>query len=142
MAWNPSPEVAAARDYGKKFNADRVIIIHVNETTGANGYVTYGKTRALCDDTQRLGEAALSAVPTQRGEIVRTFPPRQGVAAMFGRNAWERSRSKVAKRMSTDDIGDVVNLRLRFLPNHLNAATQAQRLRGALQEELFGERIK
>ena len=62
MAWNPSPEVAAARDYAKKFGQDRVIIITVDHQTGTMGYVTYGKTRALCDDTQRLGEAAYQAV--------------------------------------------------------------------------------
>lgn len=38
MAWNPSPEVAAARDFGKKFNADRVIIIYANEANETLGY--------------------------------------------------------------------------------------------------------
>ena len=28
MAWNPSPEVAAARDFGKQFDADRVVIYY------------------------------------------------------------------------------------------------------------------
>ena len=26
MAWNPGPEVSAARDFGKKFDADRVVM--------------------------------------------------------------------------------------------------------------------
>ncbi|KKU86992.1 MAG: hypothetical protein UY18_C0050G0020, partial [Microgenomates group bacterium GW2011_GWF2_47_9] len=29
MAWNPSPKVASAREYGKKFGADQVIIIAI-----------------------------------------------------------------------------------------------------------------
>ncbi len=62
MAWNPSPEVAAARDFANKFGAERVVIVHVNDSTGKMGFVTYGANRALCDDTKRLGEAAYNAV--------------------------------------------------------------------------------
>ncbi len=62
MAWNPHPEVAAARDFGKKFGKDRVIIIHVNDATGDMGYASYGRTRALCDDTKRLADATFEAV--------------------------------------------------------------------------------
>jgi hypothetical protein len=60
--WNPSPEVAAARDFAKKFGHERVVIVHVNHATGKMGYVTYGLTRELCNDTKRLGEAAYNAV--------------------------------------------------------------------------------
>lgn len=58
MAWNPSPEVAAARDFGKKFNAKRVVILYEVET-GQVGMVTYGKDRKLCDGTRRLADAAM-----------------------------------------------------------------------------------
>lgn len=62
MAWNPSPEVAAARDYGRKFGADQVIILHVNTRTGAMGYASYGATRKLCDDTKELADVAYGAM--------------------------------------------------------------------------------
>jgi len=56
MAWNPSPEVAAARDFGKKFVADRVVIFYTTERGGC-GYASYGKTKALCADAKRIGDA-------------------------------------------------------------------------------------
>jgi hypothetical protein len=61
MAWNPSPEVAAARDFGKKFGADQVIVLF-RLADGRLGYASYGKTRALCDATKELADAALEAV--------------------------------------------------------------------------------
>jgi hypothetical protein len=54
MAWNPGPEVAAARDFGKKFDADRVVIIWTNEA-GKCGMASYGRTKALCDQTKPVG---------------------------------------------------------------------------------------
>ena len=62
MAWNPSPEVAAARDFGEKFGDDQVIILRVNYTTRQMGYASWGKTRALCDDAERLAELAYESV--------------------------------------------------------------------------------
>jgi hypothetical protein len=34
MAWNPDPKVAAAREFGKKFGKDVVIILSLNTTQG------------------------------------------------------------------------------------------------------------
>ena len=67
MAWNTSPEVAAARDFGKKFNAKRVIILRVNEDNSF-GYVSYGKTRELCDQTRDLAEKIM---PVFENELLR-----------------------------------------------------------------------
>lgn len=55
MAWNPSPEVALARDAAKKLGANRVVILF---TTAEDkiGYASYGETRALCDETKKLAE--------------------------------------------------------------------------------------
>lgn len=53
---NPCPEVAAARDFGKRFNASRVVITYVTED-GQIGYASYGKTQKLCADTKRLADA-------------------------------------------------------------------------------------
>lgn len=52
MAWNPSPAVAAARDFGKKFNYDKVIIIGVNEPEGKFQVVSYGETKKKCGETR------------------------------------------------------------------------------------------
>ena len=62
MAWNPCPEVAAARDYGTKFGKHMVIILAINTEAegGQQGVqiVTYGKTKQLCDVAKTLGDAA------------------------------------------------------------------------------------
>lgn len=52
MAWNPSREVATARNFGKKFNYDKVIIIGVNETDGTFKVVSYGETKKKCGETR------------------------------------------------------------------------------------------
>jgi hypothetical protein len=62
MSWNPSPEVAAARDFGNKFDADQVVIVYIKRSTRQMGSVTYGKTMQLCRDTKPLGDAAYQAV--------------------------------------------------------------------------------
>jgi len=48
MAWNPTPEVGAARDFGQKFGYDEVIVLAVKRDGTVNGW-SYGRTRALCD---------------------------------------------------------------------------------------------
>ena len=55
MAWNPSPEVAAARDFGKKFGADRVVILYTTPA-GQLGLASYGRTKAMCADAKAWGE--------------------------------------------------------------------------------------
>lgn len=62
MAWNPSPEVAAARDFGKKFGADQVIILYRNTKTDQQCYASYGATKALCDATKHLADVAYDAI--------------------------------------------------------------------------------
>lgn len=62
MAWNPSPEVAAARDFGEKFGDTQVIILRINRVKGTIGYTSWGKTRQLCDDAKRLADVAYGAV--------------------------------------------------------------------------------
>lgn len=55
MAWNPVPEVAAARDFGKKFGADRVVILYTTHQ-GQIGVASYGETRSLCDRTKPIAD--------------------------------------------------------------------------------------
>lgn len=62
MAWNPEPEVGAARDFGVNFDADQVVIVYLNTAKRTIGYASYGKTKRLCDAAKALAEAARSAV--------------------------------------------------------------------------------
>jgi len=55
MAWNPDPKVAAACDFGKKFGADRVIILFVMPDDEI-GYASYGKTPALCAQARIIAD--------------------------------------------------------------------------------------
>ncbi len=71
MAWNPSPQVAVARDFGKKFGADRVVIFYALPD-GRVGYASYGETKALCDTAGEVADAVLD-------EISWEFEVRRGV---------------------------------------------------------------
>ena len=56
MAWKPGPEVAVARDAARKLgDADQIIILYVNYRNETLGCVTYGKTKALCDEAKGYG---------------------------------------------------------------------------------------
>lgn len=59
MAWNSSPEVAAARNYSKKFNKDTVIILTVDPKNVE--VVTYGRTKKLCVAASKFGDELLDA---------------------------------------------------------------------------------
>jgi hypothetical protein len=48
MAFSPSPKVAAARDYGKKFDRESVIILSFSGKFSLYEVVSWGKTRELC----------------------------------------------------------------------------------------------
>ena len=60
MAWNPEPEVAVARDYGKRFGFDMVLIIGISN--GKLGCATFGKTKVECRAASLLGKEAMEAV--------------------------------------------------------------------------------
>lgn len=53
MAWNPEPNVGAARDFGKKFGYSQVLIIGIDQVSGAFGVVSYGETKTLCADAEK-----------------------------------------------------------------------------------------
>jgi hypothetical protein len=69
MAWNPSPEVALARDVAAKLDVDQVMIVTINYAKEQMGLVTYGKTKLLCADAKRLGDAAYEAVRDKWEEL-------------------------------------------------------------------------
>jgi len=54
MTWNPAPEIAALRDFGKRFGADRAVIVYT-KPSGEIGMASYGKTKVLCDRTKPIG---------------------------------------------------------------------------------------
>lgn len=62
MAWNPSPQVAAARDIGRRFKRPQVIIIMLDQEIGEIELATYGETRELCREAGKLGDVAYDAV--------------------------------------------------------------------------------
>jgi len=69
MAWNPSPKVADCREIARKWGHKQVIIIALNAETGQMEMATYGETKALCDQTLQLGDAAYEAVKHAYAEI-------------------------------------------------------------------------
>lgn len=69
MAWNPSPEVAVARDFGKKFNFDKVIIIGVNELKGSFQVVSYGETKLKCGETKITADNIYEMIRTGKIEF-------------------------------------------------------------------------
>lgn len=60
MAWNPNPQVAAARDFAKKFGADKVVILFTTADRQI-GYASYGENKALCAEAKELGEYVYDA---------------------------------------------------------------------------------
>ena len=61
MGWNPSPQVAAARDFGKKFGKKIVIILSI-DSRGQLEYASYGETKALCGHAKTLASAAFDGI--------------------------------------------------------------------------------
>ena len=60
MAFNPTPEVAAARDFARKFKKQQVIIIAID--TDTLQVATYGETVELCAEAKKLGDRCYNAV--------------------------------------------------------------------------------
>ncbi|TSA08023.1 MAG: hypothetical protein D4R73_09205 [Deltaproteobacteria bacterium] len=71
MAFNPSPQVAAARDYAEKFKYDQVIIIGI--IGDAVGYASYGKTEALCTKAKRIADQIFKALGVMLITILLCF---------------------------------------------------------------------
>lgn len=53
MTWNPEPEIAALRDYAKKFKQTKVILISLDENTNKFGVMSYGETKQKCSQVQK-----------------------------------------------------------------------------------------
>lgn len=62
MAWNPSPEVAAARDAAKALgNAPICVVLWLDEKTQRLGMASYGRTMPLCKHAGDFGNHLLKA---------------------------------------------------------------------------------
>lgn len=62
MAWNPSPEVAIARDAAKGLDDAPICIVFWLTHKNQLGMASYGKTKALCAQAKILGDAAFDAL--------------------------------------------------------------------------------
>jgi hypothetical protein len=62
MAFNPSPKVAAARDYGRKFKQDVVIITTFSEGFSRYEIVSYGEDKKRCAQAKIIAEELEKAV--------------------------------------------------------------------------------
>ncbi len=65
MAWNPDPKVAAARDFGKKFSKDIVIIICLHDNLLE--YASWGINKKLCTEAASLADIAFEKLLEQYG---------------------------------------------------------------------------
>lgn len=61
MAWNPSPEVAVARDAAQRLGAQQVVIVYVLDGGRSLGMASFGKTRELCREAGKLGDELYDA---------------------------------------------------------------------------------
>lgn len=52
----PHPDVDDARELGKQYGEDQVIVIYVDRDDGSFGYASYGRTSALCNKTKILAD--------------------------------------------------------------------------------------
>lgn len=62
MSWNPSPEVAIAREFGNKFNYDKVYIIGLNERSGKVELISYGVNKVKCSEASKSADKILNQI--------------------------------------------------------------------------------
>lgn len=62
MAWNPSPKVADCREIARKWGFNKVIIIALEDDRGRMTAASYGKTKEMCADAERLSGVAYESV--------------------------------------------------------------------------------
>lgn len=61
MAFNPSKEVAIARDAAVKLGADRCILIYTT-ADGKFNYSSFGQTKQLCDNARKMADVGYEAI--------------------------------------------------------------------------------
>ena len=68
MAWNPVPEVAAARDAAKALNNAPVVVLLYLTNDEQIGFASYGRTKELCKFAGQLGEHCFKAMKNFGGD--------------------------------------------------------------------------
>ena len=57
MAWNPSKEVAIARDAARQLGDARMcVVVWVSSDGEKLGMASYGRTKLLCDEAKAIGD--------------------------------------------------------------------------------------
>jgi len=69
MAWDSSPKVKLAREIAKKYDQDQIIILMINEGLDRIEYISYGKTKRLCDEAKSFAEKTIDAITECYDEI-------------------------------------------------------------------------
>lgn len=59
MAFNPSPQVVAARDFAEKFKKRQVVVISMDDTRFS--YCSYGVTKTECNKAKQLADCLFEA---------------------------------------------------------------------------------
>jgi hypothetical protein len=62
MAWSPSPEVAALRDFADRFGRKIVVTFSIDSDGTGFHMTTYGKTSKLCKLAGHFGDKIAEAV--------------------------------------------------------------------------------
>jgi len=90
LAWNPTPEVAVARDAARILAdladdaIDMLVIVYVTQG-GKLGYVSYGHDAARCAEAKKLAEV-LYAATQKRYDVSK----KAGCAHLETRADWKR----------------------------------------------------
>lgn len=69
MAWNPSPEVAIARDAAKKFGEPIVVCVLVHPAKRSCRIVSYGADKDLCQMAKKIADQICDDLESGRLDI-------------------------------------------------------------------------
>lgn len=94
MAWNPTPEIAALRDFAAKFNRPIVVMFSLAPDGNRFHIETYGKTKQLCklagafgdEIAKRVGDGTIAAPELEPGNVAES-------------QVWERVASSSRKKL-------------------------------------------
>jgi hypothetical protein len=62
MAWNPSPDIAALRDFSKRFDKPVVVAFSINADRESFTITTYGRDKKLCKLAGAFGARIAEAI--------------------------------------------------------------------------------
>jgi hypothetical protein len=62
MAFNQSPKVKMAKEFGKEFDSAMVIIFYVPVDGSGLGYASWGKDKTLCKYAKEMADVGFEAM--------------------------------------------------------------------------------